>query len=232
MDTTEPGQTVGNDGRPSANIYVDGFNLYRRCLQRHPTLKWLDLTALASSIMPEHRINKVHYFTAHLRLGLIADPGTPVRQQMYLRALATDPRVTIHLGKFRNDKRPMPVHPQKIDPETGKFVTVNVRKLEEKGSDVNLATRLLADAFQKDADIYVVLTNDSDQVGPLTTMKTELSVQAGIIFPMPSHRSSKDLVKTRPDFIGHVTQEALEASQFPHTLRDAVGKFHRPPKWS
>ncbi|MCU1482092.1 MAG: hypothetical protein JWQ19_2878 [Subtercola sp.] len=79
------------DTRPTARIYVDGFNLYRRCLQSHNDLKWLDLFRLAEVLMPDHIITHVDYFTAHLRQGILADPVAPVRQQMYLRALRTDP---------------------------------------------------------------------------------------------------------------------------------------------
>ena len=92
--------------KPSARVYVDGFNLYRRCLEGHPTVKWLDLFGLATTLLPEHDVQHVHYFTANLRFGLFADPLTPVRQQAYLRALRMMPeRVTVHLGRFRNDVR-------------------------------------------------------------------------------------------------------------------------------
>jgi uncharacterized LabA/DUF88 family protein len=218
--------------KPFARIYVDGFNLYRRCLQSKPQLKWLDLVALAGLLMPDHRIDHVHYFTAHLRPGLLADPQSPVRQQMYLRALAAHPDVSIHLGSFRNDRRNMPVHPQVVDPVTGKWATAAVRKLEEKGSDVNLGTRMTADAFTRKADIYVMLSNDSDLAGTLRMLKTEFGFRTGIIFPMPSSRSSKELIKTEPDFVAHITNEALAASQLPRVLADGKGVFHCPPKWA
>jgi hypothetical protein len=37
-----------------------------------------------------------------------------------------------------------------------------VIKTEEKGSDVNLATYLLLDAFKQDCEAAVVISNDSD----------------------------------------------------------------------
>ncbi|WP_440710669.1 NYN domain-containing protein [Herbiconiux sp. YIM B11900] len=218
--------------KPSARIYVDGFNLYRRCLQSKSHLKWLDLVALAGLLMPGYHIDHVHYFTAHLRPGLLADPQSPVRQQMYLRALEAHPDVSVHLGSFRNDKRNMPVHPQTVDPETGKWVTTAVRKLEEKGSDVNLGTRMTADAFTLKADIYVMVSNDSDLAGTLRMLKNEFGFRTGIIFPMPSSRSSKELIKTDPDFVEHVTDEVLAASQFPRALTDQKGQFHCPAKWA
>ena len=143
--------------RPTARVYVDGFNLYRRCLSSRPEFKWLDVWSLATQLMPDHRVTHVDYFTARLRPGIQFDPQTPVRQQIYLRALRTRPdRVSIHYGRFRNDKRDMPIHPVELDPATGKWRTTPVKKLEEKGSDVNLASRMVADAFSRKADVFVL----------------------------------------------------------------------------
>ncbi|MDO9398413.1 MAG: NYN domain-containing protein [Herbiconiux sp.] len=216
---------------PSARLYVDGFNLYRRCLSGKDHLKWLDLVALAARLLPDHRIDHVHYFTAHLRPGILVDPHSPVRQQIYLRALSTHPRVSIHLGTFRNDRRVMPLHPQVIDEATGRWRTVTVRKLEEKGSDVNLGTRMTADAFSGKADLYVMLSNDSDLAGTLRMLKNEFAFRIGIIFPMPTSRSSKELVKIEPAVVAHITDEALRACRLPERLRDSRGEFFCPNKW-
>ncbi|WP_382306603.1 hypothetical protein [Herbiconiux sp. UC225_62] len=82
--------------KPVARIYVDGFNLSRRSLQSKPEFKWLDLVAPTLLLMPDHRIDHVHYFTTHLGPGLLADTQSPVRQQMYLLALEAHPDVSIH----------------------------------------------------------------------------------------------------------------------------------------
>lgn len=218
--------------RPTARVYVDGFNLYRRILSGHPGSKWLDLPSLSERMLPDYDIQHVRYFTARLRPGIAIDPQTPVRQQMYLRALETDPRVSIHFGTFRNDKRSMAVHPVRIDPDTGRFVMATVRKLEEKGTDVNLAARMIADAHANLADLYVMLSNDSDLVGPMSILKSELGYKTGIIFPMESSRSSKDLVKTEPDVIAHLSRADVLACQYPAVLVDETGRFHRPPAWT
>ena len=57
----------------------------------------------------------------------------------------------------------MPLHPP---PATGPK-TVQVMKSEEKGSDVNLATYLLVDAFDDDYEAAVVVSNDSDLAEPI-----------------------------------------------------------------
>ena len=44
---------------------------------------------------------------------------------------------------------------------------VRVVKTEEKGSDVNLACHLVADAFEKKCDAAFVISNDSDLLEPI-----------------------------------------------------------------
>lgn len=86
-----------------AVIYVDGFNLYRQKLQHHPDTKWLDLVRLSELLLPTHDIVGIEYFTALVKPALGTDPQAPIRQQTYLRALATLPTVRQHFGQFRHD---------------------------------------------------------------------------------------------------------------------------------
>jgi hypothetical protein len=53
-----------NPVRQRTIVYVDGFNLYYRCLRGTPH-KWLDLLALSRSILrPSNDIVRIRYFTA------------------------------------------------------------------------------------------------------------------------------------------------------------------------
>lgn len=72
-----------------AYVYVDGFNLYNRCLKKTP-YKWLDLVALARHLLPRANVVKVKYFTARIS-ARPADPDQAVRQQAYISALKTLP---------------------------------------------------------------------------------------------------------------------------------------------
>jgi uncharacterized LabA/DUF88 family protein len=219
--------------RPTAILYVDGFNLYRRCLERYPELKWLDLLAFARNLMPDVDVLAVHYFTARIRPGTSTDLQKPQRQQVYLRALATlEPVVQVHLGTFRVDPREMVAHPVEVDQRTGELRRVRVRKIEEKGSDVNLAVRMVSDAHQGRADRYVMLTNDSDQAGTLRIVREEARATTGLILPMETARGSKELMSARPDHVGFVTRSVLEASQLPDVLHDGVGRITRPARWA
>lgn len=84
--------------RPTANVYVDGFNLFYGCL-KGTSSKWLDLEALRTLLLPGYDINRIRYFTARIS-GRPDKPHSPTRQDAYLRALASRPKVTIHYGKF------------------------------------------------------------------------------------------------------------------------------------
>ena len=80
-------------------VYVDGFNLYNRAV-KGTEFKWLDLVKLAYQVLPPgHTVERLRYFTA--RVSGARDPNAPVRQQEYLKALATLPQVRIHFGTFR-----------------------------------------------------------------------------------------------------------------------------------
>lgn len=216
--------------RPLASIYVDGFNLYRRMLQGYPQDKWLDLEKLVEQLLPEYGITRVRYFTAHIKALPGADRDSPQRQQVYLRAIRTLPRTSVHLGKFRIDTRIMPVHPTELQ-EDGTPRTAKVKKTEEKGSDVALASLLLLDAMREESDIYVVLSNDSDLVMPIRLVKEELGRDVGLLSPMEPKRSSNELKQIGLTLHRQVTVEALKTSQLPDELVDSTGTIRRPGKW-
>ena len=217
-EASSPAQT-----RPTANVYVDGFNLYYGCL-RHTTYKWLNLDALCRTLLPTYDIHRIRYFTA--RVSGRTDPGTPIRQAAYLRALRTLPTVTIHFGKFLQSNVRMPLS----SPRPGGPRTVEVVKTEEKGSDVNLATYLLIDAFRHDSDVAVVVSNDSDLCEPIRIVQEEFSLPVGLLNPHPT--PSQALLKLKPAFVRPIRTGPLSASQFPPAMSDARGKFSRPTVWS
>lgn len=216
--------------RPTARVYVDGLNLYRRLLGGHPEHKWLDLEALMDRLLPEYDVVSLSYFTAVIKPLPGKDLSSPQRQQAYLRAVQAGPRTTVFLGKFRVDRRVMPLHPTELD-EQGEPRRVVVKKAEEKGSDVALASRLLVDAVKRPADLYAVLTNDSDLVMPLVLAQTELGRVVGLISPMEEKRASNELKRTRPVLHRRIAPEDLAACQYPDVVAVADGIVTRPAKW-
>jgi len=200
------------------NVYVDGFNLYGGALKGSP-YKWLDLDQLAHRLAPRDAVKRIRYFTARVK-ARPQDPQQPMRQQTYLRALATIPKVTIHEGHFRSDVVRM------YSPSL--HHTIDVIKTEEKGSDVNLATYVLADAFRHDCEGVMVITNDADLKEPLRLVRDELGVHVTVVNPGEPHKRSLDLPCSAFRQLRHA---ALAASQFPPTLTDAVGLIEKPSGW-
>lgn len=204
------------------NVYVDGFNLYYRSLRGTPH-RWLNLGKLARLLLPQHKINRIRYFTAIVS-SRPNDPTQAQRQQTYLRALQTVPDLSIHYGHFlsKTKRRPL-AHP----PESGSRI-VEVLDTEEKGSDVNLATHLLLDGFEDDYEMAVVISNDSDLELPIRMSKIRLGKQVGVFDP--SRKRSFTLFKAA-SWYRPLRQGPLSASQFPNTLSDTNGPFTKPIGW-
>ncbi len=209
------------------NVYIDGFNLYYGCLKGTP-YKWLDLDSLCRKLLPRDQINKIRYFTARIT-ARPDDVDGPTRQNTYLRALDTIPHLSIHLGHYQETRKRMPL--AKPTPEGPR--TVEVIKTEEKGSDVNLATYLLLDAFRRDCDRAMVISNDSDLKEPIRIVQEELDLGVGLVNPHDPRYRSRDLLSLPPLFFKQIRERALKESQFPEVISDQSGQqLRRPAKWS
>lgn len=200
------------------NVYVDAFNLYYGCLRKTPH-RWLNLAELCRRILPRNEIHRIRYFTA-LVTPRPSDPQQRNRQEMYLRALRTLPNLSVHLGRYLASKIPM----RRADGQG----SIKVLKSEEKGSDVNLASYLLIDAYRSDCDIAVIISNDSDLVFPIEHIKQQVGKVIGILNPRP--RPSRELFPLA-NFYRQIRSSVLADSQFPEALKDAEGEFHKPPSW-
>lgn len=202
------------------NVYVDGFNLYYGCLKKTP-YKWLNIDQLCQFLKPKDTtIQQIKYFTA-LVSARANDPGLPVRQQTYLRALRTIPNLEIIYGHFLTHE----VRMANADPPPP---TVRAIKTEEKGSDVNLASHLLVDAFTKQFDMALVITNDSDLYTPIEFVIKQASLPVGLLNP---HKHPSKKLGTIVTFIKQIREGVLKNSQFPAILTDANGTFSKPAGW-
>jgi uncharacterized LabA/DUF88 family protein len=202
------------------NIYIDSFNLYYGAI-KGTSYKWLNLLKMSQLLFPKDNINKIKYFTAKVS-ARTGDPDQPIRQQTYFRALQTIPNVEIIEGSFLTKEITMPLantNPQRY---------ARVIKTEEKGSDVNLAVHLLNDGYKKDYELAVMVTNDSDLVEPMRIVRQELGLPVGLVNPQ-KHPSF--ILKRHATFIKQIRQGILRLSQFPNTLTDANGTFHKPATW-
>lgn len=204
------------------SVYIDGFNLYYGAL-KGTSYKWLDPLALCRTIIPSNNVTSIKYFTAKVT-SRPDDPDKLNRQNIYLRALQTIPILKIYLGHFLTHVVRMPL----AHPQSGQPTTVDVIKTEEKGSDVNLATQLLMDAWNGTFECAVVISGDSDLKTPILVVIEEFQKTVGVINP---HVKPSIALKNIAHFYKPIRDSALRSSQFPPVLTDGIGRFHKPASW-
>jgi len=206
------------------NVYIDGFNLYYRALKDTP-FRWLDLRRLSETLFPRDSINRVCYFTARLDVRP-GNPNQPRRQLVYLRALATLPAFDAYFGVFRSGVKRRPL----VEPVVGLPSHVLVRDSEEKGSDVNLATRLLVDGFNGEYEQAVVMSNDADFAGAMRYVRDDLGLRVTLVNPDPKTSSPRELADAAT-YVKRLWRSHLRRSQLPDMMRDEVGIITKPAGW-
>ena len=100
---------------------------------------------------------------------------------------------------------------------------------QEKTSDVALASRLIMDAVRDAADVLVLISNDSDFVPAVQTVKQMSEAQVGII--SPDLAVAKELARVS-DFSRRFDKGLLAVSQLPNPVITPAGRsIHKPPRW-
>ena len=218
-------------------VYIHGFNLYNGALKATP-YKWLDLQSFAEKLRPGDRVPKVKFFTAQVDRRFDA-PQQPVRQRLYWRALRTLPTIEIIEGHFKTrvNRLPLEASVQAIERAIGAGGTtagmrptfVAVRRSEEKGTDVNIATHLINDAHLHRFDAAILVSNDSDLAEAIRIARSETGKAVHVHRPSAS-RPNAELQSAATSF-NNINTNHLRTSQFPATLSDARGIFGKPAGW-
>ena len=216
-------------------VYIDGFNLYYRLLKDRPAQKWLNPKVLADVLLPSHHeVAQVNYYTARVS-SRAHDPNAPARQAIYLNALKTVPEIQLHYGNFLTSKTWMPLAlPPNARPRGYKWAepipsVVEVEKCEEKGSDVNLGSHLVRDAFTDVFDEAVIITNDSDLVEPVRIVVQEAGKRVGLLAPVKSPTAS---LKSVCSFCRHIRPAHLKQAQFDEPIVRQDGSYlSKPETW-
>ena len=203
-------------------LYIDAFNLYFGAVRGTP-YKWLDLQKLAKILLPRHDVVRIKYYTALVN-ARPHDPDQPLRQRAYLRALKTLPNLEIFYGHFLTHVVKMPL----ANPVPGLPPLVEVVKTEEKGSDVNLASHLLLDAYRNRFECAVVMTGDSDLLTPVQIVMEELRKPVGVINPQ---KNPCRVLERQATFYKHIRISTLKKAQFPSQLKDEKGFVSKPIEW-
>ncbi len=207
--------------KPRSIVYIDGFNLYYGALKNSPN-KWLNLQKYFTLLRPDDDLCKIKYFTA------LVDGTARVRQQTYLKALATLPSVEVVLGKFKR-KRVKCGDLSCMSTGNRLFET-----LEEKRTDVNIAVSMLDDAYQDECDHFVLISGDSDLVPAVSTIRKRFPHKKITVYVphISATRGYAVELRTSANINRDLPLNLLSKAQFPSQLADGHGEMiHKPPTW-
>lgn len=201
--------------------------------------------------MPSYELNKVYYFTAPLKKKYETDKANE-RQHAYLRVLA-ESEIEIIKGKFhktdtwqraRNVNRQDFVQPvfrnllglnqlqiseifKKALPDLPKAA---VSRFEEKGSDVNLASYLLRDAYSQTVKQALIITADSDLATPI---KFAIEADMEVDLVLPGDGMHADKLKSSASRIRKLDLSLLPNCQFPNPFMTKRGSLiYKPSSWT
>jgi uncharacterized LabA/DUF88 family protein len=218
-------------------VYVDAYNLYyggrAECGRSTAGWRWLDVRALTETVIAKHwkgQVTNLVYCTA--RVDAKTNASAHADQDVYLKALLAAGAVNrIEYGNYvARTKRALLATDGKRAPELAtsrwplmiqdsagvavrdaRFM-VQYMHVEEKGSDVNVATHLLLDVLQNDVDAVVVISNDSDLALPIREARQRVPV--GLINPRSQGYTAGDLRSASTDGVGGHWWDRLTTSDF------------------
>lgn len=196
--------------------YVDGYNLYYGLRGKQwKWFYWLNIQLLAENLVkPDQKLVATKYFTT-----IVNHPeGRHRRQAVFLEALQTLPKFEIFYGHFL------------ATPVTCRNCGHTYETHHEKMTDVNIAVELMTDAFQDKFDTALLISADSDLVGPVRAMRRLFSKKK-VIVAFPPARSSVALQRTARGFY-FIGRDKLSKSVFPDEVTKPDGfTIRRPAEW-
>ena len=139
-----------------------------------------------------------------------------------MRALDTLPGFEAHYGVIRLRTKVR----QLADPIPGLPEYVRIIDSEEKGTDVNLATRLLVDGFNGAYEQAVIVSNDSDLASPMRYVRDELGRKVIVVNPDNNNYTHRDLVDAG-DLREAVAQKPLAAQPVSAGGQRRAGAHHQ-----
>ncbi|MBD3942119.1 NYN domain-containing protein [Microbacterium sp. NEAU-LLC] len=238
------------------NVY---YGARGQCGRGSAGWRWLDLLSLSSSLAearfgPRAAIVGLAYCTALREKE--GDPSSVRDQLVYLNALQLDGRVRVEFGQYnvktgkgvllapssaRRRRYQRVISPgvaeipawlpaeETIGPEGDTNLFVHYSSFEEKGSDVNVATRLLTDVLERRVDAAIVVSNDGDLSLPLRVVRQHVPV--GLV--NPTARPLSQMLKGLPaDGVGGHWWVKLGPDDYrAHQFAESVGGFDKPVGW-
>jgi NYN domain len=185
--------------------------------------KWLDLLALSRLLAPGQDIDWIGYFTAFVSQNT-RDPDQHLRQRAYIEALRTIDCLEVVPGNFQPTTK-WGVPCQATSKKPMEFDT-----FEEKGSDVNLAVRLVWDAARGAFSEAIVISNDSDLREAIRIVTIEARKPVRVLSPDLTVSNALKAVATNASVLD---VKLFKRCLFPETLKNSAGvPISRPAAWA
>ena len=149
-------------------VYIDGFNFFYglKKVQSWKKYYWIDLVKLFNMFMREDQeLTAVKYFSA-----VPDDIGKSKRQDAFFQVNKENSKFNLILGKYLKKEI------------TCKNCNYIIHTHEEKESDVRIATQIVVDAYQKNCDVSIVVSADSD-MSPVIEIMKEIGHPLYVYFP-------------------------------------------------
>ena len=216
--------------------YIDGGNLYHGLLRGHPANKWLDVVALVHAMLvysqldANNELAAVKYFVSRTKT-YPHDPASVERQNIYLQAIIAHGGADVIEGYYNKNKAWIP----SVDPRCQNCTAsangfVHVIKIEEKRTDVNLATSFLRDAYTNAADAFVIVSGDADFIAPLDLVRHELKRRTIVFNP----RQRPTDLRFHATYCRNIPRDLPAKCQLPDIIPIGThGRtIHRPAAWA
>lgn len=196
--------------------YIDGLNLYFGLKEKGwKRFYWLNVQKMVLGLLkPGQELVKTKYFSS-----IVKEPQDKrKRQQAFLEALETLGDMEIQYGHFLSDQ----ITCFKCGAQYAAY--------HEKQTDVNISVAMLVDAYDDRFDDALLVSADSDLVGPIRALQT-IFPKKRVTVAFPPARFSKELAKTTS--YTHIGRDVLARSLFADQVIKADGYvLVRPQKWS
>jgi uncharacterized LabA/DUF88 family protein len=196
--------------------YIDGYNLYYGLRSKGwQGFYWLNLRMLSLNLLKSWQtLVMTKYFTTKVD----GPPAKQKRQNTYLEALETLPDFTITYGQYLAERI------------TCRNCGHTYTTYHEKMTDVNIAMALIADAFDDKFDTALLISADSDLVGPIKRVKARFShKRIVVVFPPKRHSSA---LNKAADACLHLSSSILAKSVFPdEVIKPDNFILRRPTNW-
>ena len=211
-------------------VYIDGGNLYYGQL-RHTSNKWLDIVAFSKKLLrSDHDITTIKYFTSRV-IDKSQDHHRAERQDKYLDALAHIPCIDVIEGRYREQ-------PELLLPAREPCLScdkkrtdgrIKVFRITEKMTDVNIATEMLRDAYERHADCFVLISGDADLAPVVKTIRYTINATALVFNPQASISNE---LRRYASFYKNIPVGFAEGCRLPDKIVTSEGRtIHCPSAW-